>query len=149
MQFHVKNKSNIVVLIWLFVSHKNTENFNDEWYNKQWRGKRMLVNQCVFSSLPKYVSTIFVTFRKKGPRPKWTIYKRDSDKNEKCLSVCNFEILSVTHPKAYYSLSWGLKYLLKIPYSILNFPNVARLLIFKTVCLSRLETLAYVCTCVW
>ena len=32
---------------------------------------------------------------KKGPRHKWTIYKHESDQNNKCLSVGNFGILSV------------------------------------------------------
>ena len=32
---------------------------------------------------------------KKGPRPKWTIYKHKSVKNEKYLSIVNFGIPSV------------------------------------------------------
>ena len=33
-------------------------------------------------------SHFFVTFRKKDPRPKWTLYKHKSDKNKKyCLSI--------------------------------------------------------------
>ena len=34
-------------------------------------------------------------FLKKGPNPKWTIYKHVSDKSKKCLSVGNSGILSV------------------------------------------------------
>ena len=37
----------------------------------------------------------FCDFQKKDPRPKWTIYKHESGKNKKCLSVGNFGILSV------------------------------------------------------
>ena len=39
-------------------------------------------------------SHYFSSFRKKGLRPKYTIYKHESDKNTKCLSVSNFRILS-------------------------------------------------------
>ena len=38
---------------------------------------------------------LFLQLSEKGPKPKWTIYKHVSDKNKKCLSVGNFEILSV------------------------------------------------------
>ena len=44
-----------------------------------------LVNLC---------SLYFCDFRKKGLRPKWTIYKNQSDNNRKCLSD-NFRILSI------------------------------------------------------
>ena len=37
----------------------------------------------------------FCNFRKKGPRPKWTIYKHVSDNSKKCLSVGNSGILFV------------------------------------------------------
>ena len=37
----------------------------------------------------KKVLPIYVNARKKGPRPKWTIYKHEPDKNKKCLSVNN------------------------------------------------------------
>ena len=37
----------------------------------------------------------FCDFQNKGPRPKWTIYNYVSDNPRKCLSVGNFEILSV------------------------------------------------------
>ena len=38
-----------------------------------------------------YVPTIFATSGKKGPRPKWNIYKQVWDKNKKCLSVSHWE----------------------------------------------------------
>ena len=59
-----------------------------------------------------YVPTIFTTSSKKGPRPKWTIY------------VNNFGILCRL-PVAYNGLCRGLKYSLKVPYIILDYPNVA------------------------
>ena len=40
-------------------------------------------------------SHYFCNFRKKGPRPKWTIYKHLSDNSKKCLSIGNFRILYV------------------------------------------------------
>ena len=50
-------------------------------------------------SILGYFSTLcsnyFCNFWKKGPRPKWTIYKHISDNSKKCLSVGSFEILSV------------------------------------------------------
>ena len=45
--------------------------------------------------LPSYMFPIFCNFWKKDPRSKWTIYKYDSEKSKKCLSVTNFGILSV------------------------------------------------------
>ena len=41
------------------------------------------------------LSTVFVTSRGKGPRPKLIIYEHESDKNKKCLSASNFGTLSV------------------------------------------------------
>ena len=67
-------------------------------------------------------------------------YKQDWYKNNKCLPVCNFGILSI----AYNSLRRGLKYLLKIPFFILNYLNVAGFLIFKTVFLGSSAKLPYV-----
>ena len=49
----------------------------------------------IFCFLRIFVPTIFATSRKKGPRPKWTIYKHISDKSKKSLSVGNFGIPSV------------------------------------------------------
>ena len=65
----------------------------------------------------KSVPTIFVT-SKKGPRPKWTIFKPESDKNQNCLSVSYSGILSVFVCSAFTAYSSlcrcrGLKYLLK------------------------------------
>ena len=37
----------------------------------------------------------FWELSEKGPRPKWIIYKHESGKNKKCLSVNNFGFLSV------------------------------------------------------
>ena len=37
----------------------------------------------LFVLLFKYVPTIFETSRKNGPRPIWTVYKHESDKNKK------------------------------------------------------------------
>ena len=84
-------------------------------------------------------SYYFCNFRKKGPRPKWTIYKHVSDNSKKCLSVGNFGILSVvvvgvlcSASTAYTGLCRGLKYLLKVRYIILVDPNGAGFrLLFK------------------
>ena len=62
--------------------------------------KTMLFWSCldIFGLLFKYtyVPTIFATsIRKKCTRLKWTIYKNESDKNNNCLSVDNFGILSL------------------------------------------------------
>ena len=45
---------------------------------------------------------------------------------------------------AYISLCRGLKYLLKVRYIILNYPSVARFLIFESLCLGSSKTLPYV-----
>ena len=45
---------------------------------------------------------------------------------------------------AYICLCRGLKYLLKVPYIILNYPKITEFLIFKTLCLGTLKTLPYV-----
>ena len=61
----------------------------------------------------------FTTFEKKGPRPKWTMYKHVSDKSKKFLFVVNTEILSVVivvtciPAPAYTSLRRELEYLPK------------------------------------
>ena len=57
--------------------------------------------------------------------------------SEFCLSVCS---ASTT----YTSLCIDLKYILKVRYIILNYPNVAQFLIFETLCLGRAKTLTYV-----
>ena len=60
----------------------------------------------------------------------------ESDKNETCLSVGNLGILSVIVPvacsasTACTSLCRGLKYFLKIPYLIIDYPNLVKILIF-------------------
>ena len=77
-----------------------------------------------------------MAYRKKNHRPKWTIYKHELDKNKKCLSVDNFGILlSLDYrvPAAFAGLCKGLKYLPKIQYFILDYPNVTEFSIFKTV----------------
>ena len=43
----------------------------------------------------------FCDFQKKGPRPKWTIYKNESAKIRNVVSVGNFGILSVARLHAY------------------------------------------------
>ena len=67
----------------------------------------------------------FTTSRKKGPRPKWTLYKHEPDKNKKCLNVGYSGILEfglssicVLAP-TYISSCRGLEYLLKVQYIIL------------------------------
>ena len=94
-------------------------------------------------------SHCFHDFQKKDPRPKWVIiHKHESDKNKKCLSLGNFGVLSVivvcSAPIALTSLGRGLKYLLKVPYIILDYPNVSEFLIFQTLCLGSSKTLSYV-----
>ena len=42
----------------------------------------------------------FFTTSEKSPRSKWTIYKHESDKNKKLLSVGYFGILSVICPSS-------------------------------------------------
>ena len=85
-------------------------------------------------------SHFFYKFQKKGPRPKWTIYKHESDKKEKCLSViekiCLFSVVC-SASAVYSSLCRGLKYLLKVWYIILVYPYVARFLIFETLWLGN------------
>ena len=54
------------------------------------------------------------------------IYKHESNRNKKCLSVGNFGIMSVvvcSLSVAYTMLYRGLKYLLKIPYIIQDYPK--------------------------
>ena len=66
-----------------------------------------------------------------------------------CLSVISeFWLSSVvcSASPAYTGLCRGLKYLLKVRYIILNDPNVARFLIFETLCWGRAKTLTYVWT---
>ena len=56
----------------------------------------------------------FCDFRKKGPRPKWTIYKDETKIRNFCLSVIlEFCLSSSLSSLAYTSLCRGLKYLLK------------------------------------
>ena len=113
----------------------------------------IVYSQCMFyvTFQVTLCSHYFCNFRKKGPRPKLTIYKHVSDNSKKCKSVGNFGILSVIcrlsvcrASTAYNSLCRGLKYLLKVSYIILNYPNVTRFLIFETLCLGRAKTLTYV-----
>ena len=96
----------------------------------------------------------FCDFRKKDPRPKWTIYKYILDKSQKCLFVGNSEfclsssslLLSVVCVLApgYTNLCRGLKYLRKVWYIILVDLLCARFLIIETVFLIRTATLPYV-----
>ena len=50
--------------------------------------------------------SLFLRLLEKGPRFKWALYKHESDKNYKCLSVGNFVILSASltrlQPKTVY-----------------------------------------------
>ena len=75
----------------------------------------------------------------KGPITKWTTYKHKSQ-IKKEMSDCRNSVRRLSSVcsafTAYSSLCRDLKYLLKVPYVILNCPNVAVFLIFKT-----LETL--------
>ena len=75
-----------------------------------------------------------MTSRKKGARPKWTIYKHKPDRN-----VSNSGILSVySVPSAYISLCRELEYLLKkIQYIILNRLSWLRFLISNTLLVGR------------
>ena len=71
-------------------------------------------------------SHYFYDFQKKGPRPKWTTYKHESDNNKKYPTVGNFGILYVYNAyTAYTSLYRCLKYLLKIQNFIQNYLNIA------------------------
>ena len=75
------------------------------------------------------------------------IHKHVSDNSKQCLPVSNFGILSVvvcSASAANTSLCRGLKYLLKVPYNIQKYPNLAGILIFETLCLGRSKTLPYV-----
>ena len=89
-----------------------------------------------FWNKPTYVDNFIAIFEKKGPRPKWTIFKHVSDKSKKCLSVICGQL------PAYPILYRAPKYLLKVPYIILVVTNVAKFLIFDTVFLGRMATLA-------
>ena len=103
-----------------------------------------------FLSKPMFI--LILQLPEKGPRPKCTIYKHESDKNNKCRSIGLFGILSVVSVVVLYSGSIaytclfirGLKFLIKIPYFIQNYPKVVGFLIFESLCLDRSKTLAYV-----
>ena len=77
----------------------------------------------------------FCEFQKEKSEPTGP-YTHELDKNKEYLSVDNFGILSVfvSTPKAYINLCRDLKYLLKIPYFIRDYPNMA-FFIFETVLL--------------
>ena len=62
-------------------------------------GEKHIIN---FMGLPVVLVNFFCNFRKKGSRPKWTIYKHESEKNKKCLRVGNFGILSVVLVTLFY-----------------------------------------------
>ena len=85
------------------------------------------------------------SIRQKGPIPKWTIQKHQSDKNQKCLYISNFGILSVVCSASTVGcLCRVFKYLLKIWYIILDYIlKWSDFLIFETLCLSRSKILAY------
>ena len=113
------------------------------------------LTQTCFGTLSS--SQYFCNLRKKGPRLKWTIYKHISDNSKKYLTVGNFGIMPVFRyvcryiyrsvcraSTTYNSLCRGLKYLLKVGYITLNFPNMAWFLILETLCLGRANTLTYV-----
>ena len=80
-----------------------------------------------FSSKPMFL-TFLCDFQRKGRRPKCT--------NSKACLSCILEFylsLSICSASiAYTILCRGLKYLLKVPYIILDYPNVSRFLIFGT-----------------
>ena len=86
-----------------------------------------------------FIVNLCLRFPKKGPRPKWTIYKHVSDKSKKCLSV-----LGCVLAPAYISLCRGLKYSPKDRYIILVDPLRSRFLIFESVFQDRTATLSYV-----
>ena len=48
----------------------------------------MLVKAFCFTFQVNLCSQYFCDFQKKGPRPKWTIYKHDLDRNIKNLTDC-------------------------------------------------------------
>ena len=57
--------------------------------------------------------------------------------NSVYLSVCRRCLSIYSASTAYTSLCRGLKYLLKVRYTIPNYPNVVKFLIFETLCLGR------------
>ena len=85
-------------------------------------------------------------FQKKSSRPKWAMYKHELEKiRNACLFVISeFCITVCSASTAYTRLCRGLKYLLKVPYIITNYPNVVGFLIFETLCLGSLKILPYV-----
>ena len=87
----------------------------------------------------------FCNFQKKNVLDPNGPYMFVLDNSKKCLSIDNFEIPSVvcSASAAYISLCRGLKYLLKVRYTILVYCNVARFLISNTVFCCRIETLPY------
>ena len=106
-----------------------------------WYAKNMF---WVTFQLP-YFSTIFVTSGKKILDPNGPYISTFQTIKKNCLSVGRSACRSVCHAStAYTSVCRGLKYLLKVRYIILNYPNVARFLIFETLCLRRAKTLTYV-----
>ena len=112
------------ILLWL--EHK-LENRRLCLYHK-------IYKKILFSSTSQITlcSYYFCMFQKKGPRPKWTIYKHVSDKNKKfpssefCLLLSVVSSASATNT----SLCRDLQYLLKVQYIIQDYPNRAGFLFF-------------------
>ena len=100
-----------------------------------WKGILNLVLDWL-SSNPMF--PLFFQLLEKCPWPKWTIYKHESDKNRKCLSVCCYLWPTYT------SLCRGLKKLLKVPYIIQDYPTEPGFFIFEILCLDTSKTLPYV-----
>ena len=87
--------------------------------------------------------SLFLKLPEKSARPKWTM----TEIRIVCLSVILefYLLLSVCNASIVYtSLCRGLKYLLKVQYIILVYPNLANYLITNTVLCCRMETLPYV-----
>ena len=79
-----------------------------------------------------------------NPRPKWNIYKHESDKNKKFLSVGNYRNQSVARLQPTPAYECRSLYLLKLRYITLVYPNVVRFLIFEILCLGRVKTLTWI-----
>ena len=86
-----------------------------------------------------HVSTIFMISEKKvlDPNEPFIITFQTILRNTCLLVILEFCLMSVvvySVSAAYTNLWWGLKYLLKVPFIIQNYPNMVGFLIFKTLC---------------
>ena len=95
----------------------------------------------------KLYSHYFCDFQKKVLDPNEPYISTSQTKMSVISEFCLY-VYSVS--TAYISLRKDLRYLIKVPYSIQNYSNLATFLIFETLCLGSSKTLPYEKSiCVW